>query len=143
MDPEDGAMDEEGDAIFLPSQWIHFVHTPVDSIAYACNFIMETHLHQSALAFKKGLDAGLARRFLFPNFPGLIVMQLYMEWANKSRASPITKAAMREMLQIIKADERPTGKEFPLDNLWTEFLYRYAATVRDLHWNVIEEWLRR
>ena len=61
----------------LTSQWIHFVHTPVDSIAYACNFIMEAHLHQSALAFKKELDAGLARRFLFPNFPGLIVMQLH------------------------------------------------------------------
>ena len=56
------------DAIFVPSQWIHFVHTPVDSIAYACSFIMETHLHQSALAIKKELDAG-----------------------------PITKAAMREM----------------------------------------------
>ena len=116
-------MVQEGDGIFLPSQWIHFVHTPVDSIAYACNFIMETHLHQSALAFKKDLDAGLARRFLFPNFPGLIVMQLYVEWANKNRASPITKASMREMLQIIKSDERPTGKEFPLDNPWTEFLY--------------------
>ena len=38
-------------------------------------------------------------------------MQLYMECANKNRASPITKAAMREMLQIIKADERPTGKK--------------------------------
>ena len=104
---------------------------------------METHLHQSALAFKKELDAGLARRFLFPNFPGLIVMQLYMEWANKNRASPITKAAMREMLQIIKSDERPTGKEFSLDNPWTEFLYRYAATISDLRWNVIEEWLQR
>ena len=104
---------------------------------------METHLHQSALAFKKELDAGLARRFLFPNFPGLIVMQLYMERANKNRVSPITKAAMREMLQIIKADERPTGKEFPLENPWAEFLYRYAATVSDLHWDVIEEWLQR
>ena len=71
-------------------------------------------------------------------------MQLYMEWANKNRASPITKAEMREMLQIIKADERrPTGKNFPLENPWTEFLYRYAATVSDLHWNVIEEWLQR
>ena len=104
---------------------------------------METHLHQSALAFKKELDAGLARRFLFPNFPGLIVMQLYMEWANKNRASPITKTAMREMLQIIKADERPTGTKFPLENTWAEFLYRYAATVSDLRWNVIEEWLQR
>ena len=100
---------------------------------------METHLHQSALAFKKELNAGLARRFLFSNFPGLIVMQLYMEWANKNRAGPITKAAMREMLQIIKADERPTGKNFPLENPWAEFLYRYAATVSDLLWNVIEE----
>ena len=134
---------QEGDALFLPSQWIHFVHTPVDSIAYACNFIMETHLHQSAKAFKKELDAGLARRFLFPNFPGLIVMQLYMEWANKNRASPITKPAMREMLQIIKADVQQTGKEFPLDNPWAEFLYRYAAFVSDLHWDAIEEWLRR
>ena len=62
-------------------------YTPVDSIAYACNLIMETHLHQSALAFKMELDAGLARRFLFPNFPGLIVMQLYMEWANKNLES--------------------------------------------------------
>ena len=133
-------MVQEGDAIFLPSQWIHFVHTPIDSIAYACNFIMETHLHVSALAFKKELDAGLARRFLVPNFPGLTVMQLYMEWANMT---PITRAAMREMLQIIKADERPTGKEFPLYNPWTEFLYRYAATGSDLLWDVIEEWLRR
>ena len=97
-------MVQEGGAIFLPSQWIHFVHNPVDSIAYASNFIMETHLHQSALAFKKELDAGLARRFLFPNFPGLIVMQLYMEWANKNRASPITKDAMCEMLQIWKLE---------------------------------------
>ena len=104
---------------------------------------METHLHQSAKAFKKELDAGLARRFLFPNFPGLIVMQLYMEWANKNRASPITKPAMREMLQIIKADEQQTGKEFPLDNPWAEILYRYAAFVSDLHWDAIEEWLRR
>ena len=94
---------------------------------------METNLHESALAFKKELDAGLARRFLLPNFPSLIVIELYIEWANKNRASPITKAAVREMLQIIKADERPTGKEFPLDNPWAEFLYRYAATVSDLH----------
>ena len=135
---------QEGDAIFLPSQWIHFVHTPVDSIAYACNFIMETHLHVSALAFKKELDAGLSRRFLFPNFPGLIVMQLHMEWANKNRSSPITKAAMREMLQIIKADERRTARvDSTLDKPWAEFLYRYAATVSDLHWDVLEEWLRR
>ena len=104
---------------------------------------METHLNQSALAFKKELDAGLARRFLFPNVQGLIVMQLFIEWANKNRANPITKAAMREMLQIIKADERPNCKKFPLDNPWAEFLYRYAANVSDLHWNVIEEWLRR
>ena len=61
-------------ALFLLSQWIHFVHTPVESIAYSCYFIMETHLHQSALAYKKELDAGLARRILFPNFPGWIVM---------------------------------------------------------------------
>ena len=66
-----------------------------------------------------------------------------MEWANKNRASPITKAAMREMLQVIKADERPTGKHFPLENPWAEFLYRYAATVSDLRWNVIDEWLQR
>ena len=104
---------------------------------------METHLHQSALAFKNELDAGLARRFLFPNFPGLIVMQLYMEWANKNRASPITKPAMREMLQIIKADERPTGVAFPTDSPWTEFLYRYAPSVSDLDWDAIEQWLRR
>ena len=109
------------DAIFLPSKWIHFVHTPVDSMAYACNFIMEPHLHQSALGFKKELDAGLARRFLFPNLSGLIAMQLYMEWANKNRASPITKAAMREMLQIIKVDERRTGVDFPLHQPWAEF----------------------
>ena len=70
-------------------------------------------------------------------------MQLYMEWVKKNRASPITKAAMREMLQIIKADERPTGKKLPLENPWAEFLYRYAATVSDLHWNVIEKRLQR
>ena len=96
---------------------------------------METHLHQSTLAFKKELDAGLARRFLFPNFPGLIVMQLYMEWANKNRASPITKAAMCEMLQIIKADERRICVDFPLDQPWAEFLYRYATSVSDLECN--------
>ena len=65
-------------------------------------------------------------------------MQVYMEWAKKSRASPITKAAMREMLQIIKADERPAGKKFPLQNPWAEFFFCYASTVSDLHWNVIE-----
>ena len=70
-------------------------------------------------------------------------MQFYMDWANKNRVSPITKAAMREMLQIIKADERRTGVDFPLDQPWAEFLYRYAASVSDLDWNVIEEWLRR
>ena len=67
-----------------------------------------------------------------------------MEWANKNRASPITKAAMREMLQIIKADERHTaGVDSTLDKPLEEFLYRYAATVSDLHREVIEEWLRR
>ena len=101
---------------------------------------METHLHKSALAaFKKELDAGLARRFLFPNFPCLIVMQLYMEWATKNSASPI----MREMLQIIKADERRTSVDLALDQPWAEFLYRYAASVSDLDWSVIEAWLRR
>ena len=104
---------------------------------------METHLHQSALALKKELDAGLARRFLFPNFPGLFVMQPYINWANKNRASPITKAAMREMLQIIKADERRTGADFPLDKPWVEFLYRYAASVSDLDWYGTEKWLQR
>ena len=59
---------------------------------------MQTHIHQSAQAFKKELDAGLARRFLFPNFSGLIVMQLYMEWAKKNRVSPITKPTMREIV---------------------------------------------
>ena len=76
---------------------------------------MEIHLHMSALAFKKELDAGLARRFLFPNFQGLIVMQFSIERANKNSASPITKAAMREMLHIIKADGRRTGVDFPLE----------------------------
>ena len=65
-----------------------------------------------------------------------------MEWADKNRASPITKPAMRaltsEMLQIIKADEQPTGEAFPFDSPWAEFLYRYAAFVSDLHWDVIE-----
>ena len=59
---------QEGDAPFSPSQWIHFVHTPVDSITCACHFIMETHLHQSVLAFNKELDAGLAK-FLVPELP--------------------------------------------------------------------------
>ena len=137
-------MVQEGDATFLPSQWIHFVHTPVDSIAYACNFILEIHLHVSALAFKKELDAGLSRRFLFPKFPGLIVMQLYREWVNPNRASSITKAAMREMLQMIKADERrAVGVASPLDKPWAEFFYRYAASVSDLDWDRIEEWLQR
>ena len=39
----------------------------------------------------------------------------------KNRASPITKVAMREMLQIIKADERQTGADFPLENHCAEF----------------------
>ena len=60
-------------------------------------------------------------------------MQLYMEWTNENRASRITKAAMRKMLQIIKANERRTGVDFPLDKPWAEFLYRYAASVSDLH----------
>ena len=50
---------------------------------------------------------------------------------------------MREMLQVKKADEQQTGKEFLLDNPWAEFLYRYAAFVSDLYWEAIEEWLRR
>ena len=46
-------------------------------------------------------------------------MQLYREWANPNRASFITKAAMREMLQIIKADERrAVGVASPLDKPW-------------------------
>ena len=85
---------------------------------------METHLHQSALAYKKGLDAGLARRILFPNFPGWIVMQLYVQWANNNCASPTTKPAMCEMLQIIKADELPTGVAFPSDSPWADFFNR-------------------
>ena len=47
------------------------------------------------------------------------------------------------MLQIMKADERRTGVDFPLDQPLAESLYRYAASVSDLDWNVIEEWLRR
>ena len=47
------------------------------------------------------------------------------------------------MLQIIKADERRTGVDFPLDQPWAGFLYRYAGSVSDLDWNVIEEWLQR
>ena len=67
-----------------------------------------------------------------------------MEWANENRASPITKAPMREMLQIIKADERrAAGVDSPLDTPWAEFLYRYAASVSDLDWDKIEEWLQR
>ena len=50
---------------------------------------------------------------------------------------------MREMLQIIKADERPTGVAFPSDSPWAEFLYRYAPSVSDLDWDAIEQWLRR
>ena len=57
-------------------------------------------------------------------------MQVYMEWAKKLRASPITEPAMREMLQIIKVDERPTGVAFPSDRLWAEYLYRYAPSAR-------------
>ena len=52
---------QEGDALFLPSQWIHFGHTSVDSLACACNLIMETHLHERAQASKKEQDAPLAR----------------------------------------------------------------------------------
>ena len=72
---------------------------PVDSIAYAVNFIMETDLHVSALAFKKELDAGLARRVLFPNISGLIVMQLYMEWANKNQGMRIIVFSFIDAMQ--------------------------------------------
>ena len=114
---------------------------PADRIVYGCTFIIETHLHQSVIAFKKELDGGLARYFLFLNFLGL--MQLYMEWVNKNRTIPITKAAMSEMLQIIKADERHTGADFPLNNIWAELLYRNAASVSDLDGDATEEWLGR
>ena len=50
---------------------------------------MENHLHQGALAFKKELAVGLGGPFMFSNFQELIMMQLYMEWANKNRASAI------------------------------------------------------
>ena len=66
-----------------------------------------------------------------------------MEWAKKIRASPITKPAMEEMLQIIKVDERPTGVAFPSDRLWAEFLYRYAPSVSGMNGDAIEQWLRR
>ena len=62
-----------------------------------------------------------------------------MKWANKNRANPITKAAMREMLPIIIADERHTGAEFPLEKPWAEPLYRYSASVSDLYWLVEEK----
>ena len=112
--------------------------SPVDSNAYACNLIMEINLHQCAQAFKKELDAGLARRSLFLNFPGLIVMQLCMEWAKKtarvlSRNQPCVRCC-----RFLKTDEKQTGKDFPLDNPWAEFLYRYAPSVSDLDCDAIE-----
>ena len=133
---------QQGDALFLPSQWIHFCHTSVDSLACACNFIMDTHLYERAQASNKEQDVPLARRYLFPNFPCLVVLQLNTDWANKSRASPTRKPAMRDRPQIVKAHERQTGAEFPLDRPWAAFMYRSAASVSDLHWGVMEGWLR-
>ena len=71
-------------------------------------------------------------------------MHLYMEWAKTNRASRITKAAMREMLLIMKADElRAADKDSPLDKPWAEFWCRPAASVSDLDWDVMQEWLKR
>ena len=57
-------------------------------------------------------------------------MQLYIEWANKNRASPITKAVMPEMLQIKKADERRTGVDFPLDQPYDSRTEKYNKNFK-------------
>ena len=52
-----------------------------------------------------------------------------MGFKKRAHGSPITKPPLREMLQIIKSDERPTGVAFPSDFPWAEFLHRYAPSV--------------
>ena len=91
---------------------------------------------------QKGARSRLGQTFLVPKLPRFDCDAALHGMVNENCASPITKTAMREMLRIIKANERRTDVDFPLDKPWAEFLYRYAASVSDLHWDVIEEWLR-
>ena len=113
-----------------------------DRIAYGCTFIIETHLHQSAITFKKELDAGLASCFLFLNFLGLIVIQLYMEWVKKPHESYHESRHAWDAADY-KSRWRHTGADFPLKNLWAELLYSNAASVSDLDGDATKEWLGR
>ena len=131
---------EKGDCLFLPSEWIHFVYTPDESIAYGCNFIMEKHLYKSALAFRKELKEGFDKQFSFPHFGPLVVVHLYREWSNRHSSHTVSKDDLRKMLNIIKEDDRLVGT-FPFERPWEEFLFHYALSVTDLRWDEIENWL--
>ena len=133
---------EKGDCLFLPSQWIHFVFTPEESVAFGCIFIMEKHMYRSALAFEKELEQGFQPSFAFPHFEALVVIFLYREWSYRHRSeSTVSKVELRKMLAIIKADQRrhPKGKE-PFESPWEVFLYMYCESTWDFHWDEIESW---
>ena len=126
---------KRGDCLFLPSEWIHFVYTPEESIAFGCNFIMEKHFYGSALAFEKEIKDGFKHQFSFPHFAPLVVIHLYRVWSYRYCSDPNSKVALRKMLDIIN---RLSETSHP----WNEFLYYYSESLTDLHWADIEKWLQ-
>ena len=136
---------EKGDCLFLPSQWIHFVYTPEESVAFGCNFIMEKHMYRSALAFEKELEQGFQPFFAFPHFEALVAIFLYREWSYRHRSeSAVSKVELTKMLAIIKADQRrhPKGKG-PFESPWEVSIYMYSESTWGFHWDEIESWVQQ
>ena len=129
----------------VPSQWIPFVFTPEESVAFGCNFIMAKHMYRSALASEKELEQGFQPSFAFPLFEALVVIFLYRESSYRRRSeSTVSKVELRKMLAIIKADQRRhrKGKE-PFESPWEVFLYMYCESTWDFHWDEIESWVEQ
>ena len=102
-------------------------------------------MYRSALAFGKELEQGSPPSFAFPRFEALVVIFLYIEWSYRHRSeSTLSKVELRNLLAIIKADQRrhPKGKE-PFESPWEVFLYMYCESTWDFHWDEIKSWVQQ
>jgi hypothetical protein len=67
---------KEGDMIFIPGGWFHFVCTDGDSVAYGVNFVTLPGLPRAIMMFSQERREDRPFEECFPHFEALIILAL-------------------------------------------------------------------
>ena len=115
-----------GDVLFLPSNWIHAVLTPVDSVAIGTNFIFRQFMPQAIAAYSMERESKLDWNKCFPNF--YVFLIVYLHWCFDNQVTPVFKNALE------------TLESRTLENSINYYINRFAITSEK--WETIRKWIQ-